>query len=1248
MDSNRTGIHEIDFCSQIAVAVTALAEKDPGIAPIYSAKVEGLGKGSSARKRSDLRFFDKNGTLILCGEVKLPGTLEGRSPFDNELCQDAARKADNLGTQFFFTWNVNEFVLWDRSLWDKPLLDRRVAQWKLDRNLRDQYDVAREDNLNYIKARFIPSLFREIADIISGRRREWALPPDDVFIQSLNSHLDWPIELVTDHILEQSDRGKGFSSRVEQWMSDQDWTFVRSPREEWEKSVKNMARTLAYIWANRLIFYKALRARFPELPRLDLRSSIKTSEDAVDIFSRLFQRAVERSGDYEPLLMPEARDWATGLVFQPLNALEAWRGLIKGIDPIDFHEVSSDVVGRIFQKLIGPEERHRFGQHFTGDDVVDLINCFCIRKPDAKILDPACGSGSFLVRAYYRKRHMNPRRSHLALIGELFGCDISLYPAHLATLNLAAREINEEANYPRITRINFFDLDPKKPFCTIPHSSGGQARILLPALDAVVGNPPYVRQEKIEKEEKTRYGFLAESAFPGIGLSGRSDLHCYFWPAAARQLEEGAYFGFLTSSSWLDVEYGFPLQGWILRHFRILAIMESAAEPWFEDARVKTCVTILKKCEDEEIRMKNRVRFVRFKHKLTDIVGVSPDVDEAERQDAFEKLRNRILKAERDFADEDIRIIIKDQRALWDEGLRAGAVLGDNARLFEESDDEEIEASDESAPRRASSPTISSTPGTYAAGKWGRYLRAPDFYFDIMRRLGKNFVPLGDIAEIRRGITSGCDAFFMPRDITTEILKAFPGDRAFRENTNGAPRKDVASGKLKIIKDGNGVVHPIESEYVAPEVHSLMKVDRPVVRAANLDRVVLLVGDPLSKLKNKAPWAWRYIRYGSTATFASKKSKAVPLPKRSTCAGRELWYDLTGLVRPGFAFWPMAQQYRHIIAANPEHLICNHNLFDITPNDMSSLQAKAFVAVLNSTLVGLFKTFYGRYAGTEGNLKTEVVDAKLIEIPDPRRISAKLANELVSALGEMSRREVGRLVEDQLMECHDPELAQRIASGPIVIPKELAQRDRRSLDDAVLELIGISDSKERAKTIMSLYEATARHFREIRIVEIKKMEQRARADKRRLSVDDLALDIWDAAEIDDKMPLKEWLAKQPEAKAEIDIPEDKPAFLPDNPLFELNTVCFGKAGEIRKEYRSREQAEIAVRLANYGISGHVTVPVRKEACRAVLERMKDRIERTNALFEELAKSRTSDDRIRVQLIEALERWYVQGKRAINP
>lgn len=279
-------------------------------------------------------------------------------------------------------------------------------------------------------------------------------------------------------------------------------------------------------------------------------------------------------------------------------------------------------------------------------------------------------------------------------------------------------------------------------------------------MDAVVGNPPYVRQEKIAKEDKSRFGRLASSAWPGLRLTGRSDLHCYFWPAATRLLKTGGYFGFLTSSSWLDVEYGFALQGWILRHFQILAIMDSAAEPWFEDARVKTCVTILRRCDDEAQRMANRVRFVRFNSKLSEIIGIPPTPEnEKARQTAVEDLLDSILSADADCQGEHWRIIVKTQQELWNDGVRAGIILGasQGTTLEDESEEEDTEADQEES---QSAGSLGGMLDNYRAGKWGRYVRAPDLYFEIMRRFGNRFVALGEIAGIRFGVKSGCDAFF--------------------------------------------------------------------------------------------------------------------------------------------------------------------------------------------------------------------------------------------------------------------------------------------------------------------------------------------------------------------------------------------------------------------------------------------------------------------------------------------------------
>jgi len=166
---SQQSINEIDFCGQVASEVNFLTQKDPNLAPIHEARIEGYGKQAGRRKRKDLRFYDHEGKLILCGEVKLPGTFEGRSPYSAEFCNDAAQKADNAGVRYFFTWNVNTFVLWDRSLWDRPFLDRRVREWRLERSLRNPEEVSHEDNLPDFTLIYVHYVYRGARDsLFSG------------------------------------------------------------------------------------------------------------------------------------------------------------------------------------------------------------------------------------------------------------------------------------------------------------------------------------------------------------------------------------------------------------------------------------------------------------------------------------------------------------------------------------------------------------------------------------------------------------------------------------------------------------------------------------------------------------------------------------------------------------------------------------------------------------------------------------------------------------------------------------------------------------------------------------------------------------------------------------------------------------------------------------------------------------------------------------------------------------------------
>lgn len=231
------------------------------------------------------------------------------------------------------------------------------------------------------------------------------------------------------------------------------------------------------------------------------------------------------------------------------------------------------------------------------------------------------------------------------------------------------------------------------------------------------------------------------------------------------------------------------------------------------------------------------------------------------------------------------------------------------------------------------------------------------------------------------------------------------------------------------------------------------------------------------------------------------------------------------------------------------------------------------------------------------------------------------------------------------MECHSPERARRLGSGPIQLSDELRRPDRRELDDAVFELLGVADAGERAALIDRLYEATARHFREIRVVEIEKMEQRKKSKTKGINTQDLAADIWDAAELADTTPLIEWLGMQPEESVAVAIPEERPVELSGDLMFSPNVVFFGRSPRSNVEYASREVAALVAMLGQLGIAGSVHVPHDAKSCAAVRERIEARIGGARAKFRELAESRTNLEQIRVQLVDLCMRWFALGRKA---
>lgn len=1279
-------MHELEFCSDVKSILDALFAAHPEW-PFTEAKIEQYGVGNN--KRNDLRVFARNQRgPILSGEVKMPGTPEGLSPYNDAFLRDAATKADNAGSSYFFTWNVNNFVLFDRSKFNLPIIERRCRDWDLKLQLRNSRDCRRPEVMAAVRDRFLPDLFTLLARIVTEKYTDWGMSPDVLFIHSLESHLEWPVMGTSDYLEVTSREDTTFSATLKKWMAgDMSWTFDPDDPENWRQTLDRAARTLCYVFCNRAIFYEAIRARYPgNLNPLTMPAASNRGHDGIyQYFRGQFQHAIQESGDYEPIFYPDVEDQVGSLIFADPMACQGWRGIFENLAHYNFRDIPYDIIGGIFQRLIAPEERQKFGQFFTNEDIVDIINSFCIHRPADNVLDPACGSGSFLIRAYHRKgwlsehrrstrRNVDSHLTHQELLNSIYGCDIALFAAHLATLNLAARQINDEENYPYIARGNFFEvIEHRDAFYRVPTAirnrdgSRSHRDVPLPSMDAIIGNPPYVRQEAIEKRSelkkrpgesrdalesrkkntKEHFQELIARLWPGLKLTGRSDLHCYFWPAAASLLKEGGYFGFLTSSSWLDVEYGFALQRWILKNFKIVAIMESLDEPWFPDARVKTAIAILQRCSAPDARDQNLVRFVRFLHPVSDILGERRGTDETARQTAPDKLRKLILSTTGPAKDEPIavhttnqlRIITVRQSDLWQEGVRAWDLLKQADTTDVTSDEDDVA---EMSVHEAQG--IGYGERDYAAGKWGRFLRAPDIYFKLIRDYKDRFVRLGEVAEVKFGIKSGCDAFFMPRDVTAEILDELEGGLPWNDIglMTQCTRKELESGKVRIIRAGDNSLHPIEAKFIRPEVHSLMEVDRPIIRAADCQRVVLWVNQELQDIADT--YAAKYIRWGAKTTFTSKKSKPVKVPERSTCAARVRWYDIT-TEKIGIAFWPKIQQYRHMAPTNPEGIVCNCNLYTVVPRIDDTSARTALNAVLNGTVVALMKCFYGRYAGTEGALKTEVVDALMLEIPDPRKITRAVADRMAQALQKMGTRAVTHMVQESMMRCHTEDLMREILARPVELSKELQQADRRDLDDAVFEMIGIKNKRDRTRLLEELYAQTAGYYRHQRTLEIQGMRNRANANRKQMSPRDLAASVWDSLTPEERgEPIADWIRTHWSALVTVKIPDGKPATRGADDMFSPASVSFKQGAKtIEQTYASPEQAALVADLAELEYRGEISVPDTAAACQDCRTKLAARLTRARARFAELAGSRTGQAPMQEKVIYTLLHWYTHGQ-----
>ena len=188
-------------------------------------------------------------------------------------------------------------------------------------------------------------------------------------------------------------------------------------------------------------------------------------------------------------------------------------------------------------------------------------------------------------------------------------------------------------------------------------------------VDAIVGNPPYIRFENRTPEERveiqqllaTRYA-RGELAYPNF--TGKADLWAFFVAHAHSYLTVGGRLGFVLSWSLLSTVYGDAVLSFLGRYFLVDAIIDSRVERWFAAAQ-NTVLLLARRAEpppsplsaspNPNIPADHMVRFVRFKQPAAKLLD-----HEQPRGKQAEDLIEEILQVSEDEGEDirwDVRVV---------------------------------------------------------------------------------------------------------------------------------------------------------------------------------------------------------------------------------------------------------------------------------------------------------------------------------------------------------------------------------------------------------------------------------------------------------------------------------------------------------------------------------------------------------------------------------------------------------------
>ncbi|MEP0804300.1 MAG: Eco57I restriction-modification methylase domain-containing protein [Chloroflexota bacterium] len=345
--------------------------------------------------------------------------------------------------------------------------------------------------------------------------------------------------------------------------------------------------------------------------------------------------------------------------------------------PYAFLYIPADILGQVYERFLGkvirltaghsakveekPEVRKAGGVYYTPTYIVEYIVKHTVGKlvenkspkeaAALKILDPACGSGTFLLGAYQYLLdwHLNwyvnddaekwVRNKALVKVGgdyrlamakrkeillnNIFGVDIDAQAVEVTKLSLLLKalegvsgqmELGMERVLPdlgnnvkcgnsligwdyfegrlmpdeeEIRRVNPFDWEREFPQA---FAQGG--------FDAVIGNPPYIRIQAMQEWASGQAEYFKQKY--KAASKGNYDIYVVFIEKALSLLNEAGRLGFILPHKFFNAQYGEPVRGLISQGKHISKIVHFGDQQVFAGATTYTCLLFLNRQSQNE------------------------------------------------------------------------------------------------------------------------------------------------------------------------------------------------------------------------------------------------------------------------------------------------------------------------------------------------------------------------------------------------------------------------------------------------------------------------------------------------------------------------------------------------------------------------------------------------------------------------------------------------------------------------